>query len=95
MVGPVIAELLQGARDERERDSLAQTLLALPYLDTTQAAWARAGALSFGLRRRGRKLPLSDLVLAAIAVEGGHAVYSLDVHFRVVPELKLHEPGVA
>lgn len=90
LVGVVLAEVLQGTRTAAERHQLAQALLALPYLEVTQATWMRAGDLSTTLLRRGVSLPLSDLVVAALALEHGCRVFTLDRHFRRVPGLSLY-----
>jgi len=92
LVGIVLAELLQGCRSHQERDELKDGLLALPYLEVTQSTWVNAGALSAGLLRKGITLPLSDLIIAALAIEHHCPVYSLDDHFRKIPDLPLFKP---
>jgi predicted nucleic acid-binding protein len=93
LVGVVLAELLQGCRSREEREELAEGLLALPYLEVNQTTWLKAGDLSWALLRKGVTLPLSDLVIAALAIEHHCRVYSLDLHFRKIPELPLYTPG--
>ncbi len=39
-------------------------------------------------------LPLSDLVIAALAVEHHCRVYTLDLHFKKIPEPLLYTPDV-
>ena len=95
MVGVVLAEILQGARSPQEFDDLHGRLSVLPYVEATQETWARVGALSFQLRQRGQMVALVDLLIAALALEHGHQVYTLDEHFQRVPELRLHEAGVS
>lgn len=90
MTGLVLAEVLQGARDE-DFQKLADLMTALPFLPADQDTWARAGELSFQLRRLGRLTPLTDLLIAAVALEGGHQVFTLDDHFQYVPGLRLYE----
>jgi predicted nucleic acid-binding protein len=92
LVGVVLAELLQGCRSREEREELAEGLLALPYLEVNQTTWLKAGDLSWALLRKGVTLPLSDLVIAALAIEHHCRVYSLDLHFRKIPELPLYTP---
>ena len=91
MVGIVLAELLQGCRSPHERDELKDALLALPYLEVTPSTWMKAGELSAGLLRKGITLPMSDLIIAALAIEHSCPVYSLDDHFNKVPDLSLFE----
>lgn len=90
MVGVVLAEVLQGARGEREFRQLRSWLEVLPYLEVTQETWAGAGELSMHLRAEGRLTPLTDLLIAALALEGDHHVYTLDEHFQRVPGLRLY-----
>ena len=90
MVGVVLAELIQGCRTPAETTAIAGTLGGLRYLETSFAIWRRAGELSFSLRRRGVTLPLSDVVIAAVAFEHRCHVYTLDPHFDRIPGLALH-----
>ena len=87
IVGVVLAELLQGCRSREEREELQEALLALPYLGVSQATWIAAGEISAGLLRKGITLPLTDLVIAAAAIEHHCSVYSLDAHFQKIPSL--------
>lgn len=91
MVGVVYAELMHGARHAEELRYLEEDLDAIPFLDANKDIWRRAGLLLFDLRRQGLTVPPTDAVIAAIALEGGHEVYTLDEHFQRVPGLRLHE----
>jgi predicted nucleic acid-binding protein len=71
MVGAVLAELLQGARNQREYESLRERLTALPYVEETQDTWTRVGALSYQLRQIGQAVVLVGLLIAALALEHG------------------------
>jgi len=91
--GIVLAELTAGIKDAREQGLLRDALAGLDYAETTEATWVRTGELAAGLRRRGRTLPLSDLVVAALALERGCTVFTTDAHFRDITGLKLHHPA--
>ena len=93
MVGPIMAEILQGARSIEEFDQLRIRLAALPYVEATLETWSRSGALSYQLRQQGNPVGLVDLLISALALEHGHQIYSRDEHFERVPALKLYEPG--
>jgi predicted nucleic acid-binding protein len=95
LVGVVLAELLQGCRTESERNSLSDGLTALPYYEVTRSTWSHAGDLSAQLLRRGVTVPLSDLVIAALALERECHMYSLDTHFRKIRGLRLYAPASA
>jgi predicted nucleic acid-binding protein len=92
MVGVVLAELLRGARDEEELQFLEETLGALPFLEAREETWRRAGRLLFRLRRSGAQGNLADALIAALAMENGCQVYSLDEDFRHIPGLALYSP---
>ncbi len=93
LVGVVLAELLQGCRTPAERDALSDALLALPYYEVTQSTWLKTGDLSATLLRKGVTLPLSDLIIAAVAIEQDCRIYSLDTHFKKIPGLHLYSPA--
>src|SRR5262249_28520218 len=93
MVGVVLAELIQGCRTAKEAVATASSLAGLPFIETAFATWRRAGELSFGLRRKGVTLPLSDLVIAALALEHQLEIYTSDPHFKAVPGLTLYRPS--
>jgi len=93
LVGVVLAELLQGCRTLSERNTLAEALLALRYYEVTRSIWLRTGDLSALLLRKGVTLPLSDLVIAAVSIEHGCSVYSLDTHFKKIPGVHLYLPA--
>jgi len=90
LVGIVLAELLQGCRTPKEADTILSKLTGLRFLETSFSSWTRAGELSFSLRRKGVTLPLSDLIIAALALEHRCQVYTLDPHFEQIPGLTLH-----
>lgn len=90
LVGMVLAELIQGCRTSTEANIIVSKLTGLRFLETGFPTWKRAGELSFALRRKGVTLPLSDLVIAVLALEHRYEVYALDPHFKQIPGLSLH-----
>ena len=89
MVGMVLAEILQGIRTKKEGTRVKESLKRLPYLEVTWDAWEKGGELSRDLRRRGITIPLSDLLIASLAIVEGYEVLTVDPHFQHVPGLKL------
>jgi predicted nucleic acid-binding protein len=83
--GPVLYELIQGTRSEKEQMSLTSALGALPYIEMTEALWIKAGQLSAGLRKTGKNIPLSDILIATLAIGHSLAVMTVDEHFRLIP----------
>ena len=86
--GVIAYELIQGARSDDEALHLSGVLLALHYIEMTSDLWIKAGHLSAGLRRKGITLPMSDLLIGAIAIEHGIEILTLDEHFANIPGLK-------
>ncbi len=88
-VGPVIAELLQGARTEKDYRILKNSIDGLPFIETTFEDWKLAGDISYKLRRKGVTLPTTDCVIAAVAIHQNASVMTYDRHFANIPNLKL------
>ena len=87
--GIVVAELLQGVREE-ERQPLLDLLKEAQTWELKLEDHERAGELGNTLRRKGLKIPLSDLIIAALALRLKAPVLTLDVKdFGAVPGLKI------
>jgi len=91
LTGQVLAEVLQGAHDIEEFDRLASLMDGVPYIETTRKTWIKAATISARLRANGQLIPLSDVIIAAVAIEEGHEVFSRDHHFQRVPGLRVYE----
>ena len=86
--GVISYELIQGSKSDDEALHLSGVLSALNYIEMTPDLWIRAGNISAGLRKKGITLPMSDLLIGAIALEHGLEVLTLDEHFASIPGLK-------
>lgn len=90
---PVKTEILLGARDEKQLAELADTLSALPLLESEHAVWESTARLGFRLRRLGLVVPLVDLLIASWALHYSCVLAHRDRHFNLIaketPELKL------
>jgi len=93
VVGVVLAEVLQGARDRRQFADLLARLVAQPFLEESKATWVKVAELAFQLRSQGRPAPVADVLIAALAIENGCGVYTLDQHFQRIPGVALHQAG--
>lgn len=89
MAGPVVSELLQGVKTEKEFERLLGCIDAVPFIDSNFEDWRLAGSISFRLRKDGLTIPLTDLIIAAISINNNAYVYSLDNHFKLIPEVRL------
>jgi len=83
-------EVLQGIKSEGEKNKILSILATLPYFEMTKKLWQNAAELSLSLKKNGVNLPLSDIFIAAIAVENDLSIYTLDNHFTQIPNLKLY-----
>lgn len=91
LTGVVLAEILQGVSGERDLERLETALGAATYVETGRAAWVRAGRLARELRGSAQAIPLTDLIVAAVALEGGHELFTFDLDFQRIPGLRLHD----
>lgn len=83
----VLAELLQGAKSDREVAAIEDFLEAFTIIDHGPDTWMKAGKLSRRLRSRGRTIHLIDCYIAVIAEESRCALFTLDEHFREISKL--------
>ncbi len=91
ITGPIISELLQGTKTEKELDLLLYSIKAVPFIECSYDDWVSAGQLSFNLRKNGKIIPLTDLLIAVIALKNDAKVLTLDNHFKEIPKVKLIE----
>ena len=92
--GPVVFELLQGAKNKKDADLIKEVTRGLPLLEVTHEIWLSAGDLYFDLRRKGITIPPSDVLLSAIAIENNCSLFTIDNHFDHIPKLLRHSiPG--
>jgi predicted nucleic acid-binding protein len=92
LIGPILAEVLRGFRQDAHADWVASALRGVRYLDIAWDDWRSVARLGRHLAARGQQLPLSDLVLAAVALRWDCAVYTSDPHFNLFPDLKRYYP---
>lgn len=88
MCGVVLSELLAGVRAKKSQDTLSQTLDALEYAEVSRSNWILAGEMSSRLKQQGIGIPLTDLILASLAIECDSELLTLDSHFDQIPEVK-------
>lgn len=89
ITGSIVSELLQGSKTRLEFDKLSQCIDAVPYIECTMQDWIKAGELSFKLRKGGVTIPLTDMLIASIALNRHMAVWTLDKHFSYIPAVEL------
>jgi len=87
--GVIFSELLQGIKNQRERLAVETALLGLSYVEMDRELWKEAGNISLELRKKGRIIPLTDIFATVLAIHHNLKVFTLDVHFQLIPEVSL------
>jgi len=82
----VRTELLVGARDRAAFTKLDQLLSSLPQAPIDDALWLRAAGLGFALRKKGRSIPLPDLLVAEVCRSHSLELWHLDEHYEAIRE---------
>lgn len=82
--GVVLAELMQGAKSEKELEVLRDFRHVFEFLDESVDLWQAAGELSHALLRKGKSIGLSDCYLAVSARANKVKVLTLDKHFETI-----------
>ncbi len=95
LTGPVLAEVLRGFRRSEQADWVASRLRLAHYLEPTWEDWRNAAALGRDLAASGQDIPLTDLVVGALARRANAFVFSTDPHFDLVPGVKRYRLGDA
>lgn len=94
LCGMILSELLKGARSEKEYKELEERLSTLLYLGTPESTWNKAGRIASHLLRKGIQVPMTDLVIAVIAIENKSPLFHKDKHFSLLEkhtDLKVFE----
>jgi tRNA(fMet)-specific endonuclease VapC len=89
--GPVIAELLQGARSEKDRTVLTEAISAIIYIDCLLDDWVKAGHICSDLRKKGITIPLIDALIAVVSIRSEAKVFTRDKHFECIPGVELYK----
>ena len=90
LCGTVLFEILQGVRTEEEKSNVLEMLSDLPYVEMSQSLWQMASEISVSIRKKGLNLPLSDILIAAVAIRNNFSVFTLDKHFEQIPRVKIY-----
>ena len=88
LIGPIVSEILQGIRREAQANHVASLLRGMRCLETVWNDWIEAARLGRRVADAGHRLPLSDLVLAAVSLRLDAEIYSTDPDFDLISELK-------
>jgi len=83
----VIAELMQGARSEKELSIIRDFFDAFTIIDQESETWTKAGKLSYDLKKKGKKIHLLDCYIAIIAREFRCKIFTINRHFKEIQKV--------
>jgi len=89
IAGVVLTEFLTGVKDRTVFEVVADKLSSFPLIDPKRQTWILAGKIGAEMRSKGKNIPFSDLLLAALCIEHSISLYTHDKHFLDIPSLKL------
>ena len=89
ITGPIISELLQGVKSDKELSLLIKYIDAIPCIHYEMQDWIDAGYISYSLRKKGITLPLTDIIIASIAKNNNAVIFTKDKHFEMIPDVEL------
>ena len=90
--GIIIAELLQGIKNPKEEERIAELLTETNVLEISTQLWIKAEKPPSSLRKKGVSLPLTDVAIAALAAEHDLQIFTLDKHFEQIPGVRTYRP---
>lgn len=94
--GVVHAELLHGAKDEKDSAAIQDMLSGLGYVELAKDDWMQIGLLLARLRGCGLSVPMADAIIAYLALREDAAIWTRDRHFTlmasVMHDIKLFRP---
>jgi predicted nucleic acid-binding protein len=86
--GVVRAEVLRGLIHKNAHRQMREAMDCMRYVPTSAAVWDRVERLAWELDRAGKILQVTDLIIAASAVDAEAVVVTLDSDFQRVPGLQ-------
>lgn len=84
VTGIILLELLRGARNEEQFESLRKRLSIIPELPFQGEDWLKTARLSFSLRRKGVMASLPDILIAGVALRHDCVLYHCDKDFEQI-----------
>ena len=87
--GLVITEVLRGVKIKKAHQRLEALFGCMIYVPTLNRVWERVAKLAWELDRAGKGMQITDLIVAACALEVDAVVLTLDSDFERVPGLRV------
>lgn len=85
--GIVLAELIQGAKSQKELDVLKEFLHVFDFIPDSTELWEKAGELSFLLRLKGKIAGLADCYISVVASSNNVKLFTLGKHFEIISKV--------
>ncbi len=86
-ITPIIQlELLSGTRTKAEFERLKKRLKALHAFPIGESVWEKAALVAFDLRRKGKSVPYTDILIAAVAMLNDLILLHVDHHFQLISQ---------
>ena len=86
IAGPILVELVQGARTIGEKQALERNIRGLHWLRIEDGHWQKAADLSFALRRKGITISAVDGLIATVAISYHCQLLHQDSDFERIAE---------
>lgn len=87
--GVVMVEVLRGMKHKAAHQRMSRFMSCMIYVPTLNNIWEKVERIAWELDRRGRFTQVTDLIIAACAMEGDAAVLTLDSDFSRIPDLRV------
>jgi predicted nucleic acid-binding protein len=82
--GIIALELINGAKGERELQTLCDAFDIMQCITVNENTYVLAGRLGYDLARKGATLSTVDLLIAQTAIGNSLSLMTYDEHFRVI-----------
>ena len=94
VLGELYTGFRAGSRSADNNEQLERFLSkpSVRVLNVTQETALRYAELFVYLRKKGRPIPINDVWIAALAIEHGLQLLTLDEHFHEIPLLLIQPP---
>jgi len=92
--GIIVVEILRGAKNEKDFQSLQDALMSLPQIPIDDAVIERASRWGFLLDRKGKFVSTTDLVIAAAAYKTARLLHSDNDFERLSSIIDLEEEKI-
>jgi predicted nucleic acid-binding protein len=84
--GIVVVEILRGAKNEKDFQSMHDSLMSLPQIPIDEVVIERASKWGFLLDRKGKSISTTDLFIAAAAYKKAQLLH-VDSDFEIISSI--------